>query len=166
MSFFQTKAIFIILASFVSFSACVNSNFNSNQTGNANKTSNSTNTNANATKDDLEDFGKIVKLPFKPEEVSWRESEDKKIIAVLKFSAVDAQSLIAQIEKQKPAQLAGLNAENWFPPELVAKSQQSGDETLKGKEYAANDFFLAPYNKGKITRIDDTNYFILELSGG
>lgn len=121
-------------------------------------------TNAETTKDDLEDFAKIVKLPFQPEEVSWREFPDKKIIAVLKFSAADSNNLITQIEKQKSAQNVGLNAENWFPPELIAQSQQSGDETLKGKEYSAADFFLAPYTKGKITRIDETNYFVLELS--
>ncbi len=137
---------------------------NSNQ--NANTAANSANSNVAATKDDLEEFGKIVKLPFTPEEVTWRETKDKKIIAVLRFSAADAQNLIKQIEKQKQSAPVEINAENWFPPELIAKSQQSGDETLKGKEYAADDFFLAPFNKGKITRIDDTNYFILELSGG
>ena len=167
MRFFQPKAVFALFAffvSFVSFSACGTSDADSNQTANVNKAANITNSNANTTKDDLEDFGKIVKLPFQPEEVSWRETTDKKLIAVLKFSASDAQNLIAQIEKQKPAQLNAINAENWFPPELVAKSHQSGDETLKGKEYSANDFLLASYNNGKITRIDDTNYFILELS--
>ena len=164
MTSFQSNSLFVFSAFFASlilFSACGNSSQNSNQAANANK---STNTNTSATKDDLEDFGKIVKLPFQPEEVSWRVGDDKKLIAVLKFSAENAQNLVSQIEKQKPFQPAGINAENWFPPELIAKSQQSGDETLKGKEYSANDFFLAPYTNGKITRIDDTNYFILELA--
>ena len=167
MRFFQPKAFFVFFASIASiflFSACGTSNENSNQNANSNKSQNIANANVDATKDDLEDFAKIAKLPFKPEEVSWRETSDKKLIAVLKFSATDAQSLITNIEKQKPVQNAELNAENWFPPELVAKSQQSGDELLKGKVYSAQDFFLAPYNNGKITRIDDTNYLILELS--
>lgn len=158
---FYPPTFFSFLFLLLTFSACTAPESNSNQIvnkpGNVNK-------NSDTTKDDPEDFARIVKLPFNPEEVSWRESSDKKIIAVLKFSAADAQSLVAQIEKQKPAQNAVLNAENWFPPELIAKSQQAGDETLKGKEYSASDFFLAPYMSGKITRIDETNYFILELS--
>ncbi len=169
MRFFQQKAFFALFATIANLallSACGTSNENSNQNANSNKISNIANANANAdaTKDDLEDFAKVVKLPFQPEEVSWRESSDKKIIAVLKFSATEANNLTVQIEKQKPAQNSKLNAESWFPPELVAQSQQSGDETLKGKEYSAADFFLAPYTKGKITRIDETNYFVLELA--
>ena len=165
MRFFQTKVFFILFVSLVMFSACGMLISNSNQKTNTNNAAN-TNANADTTKDDIEDFAKVVKLPFQPEEVSWRETSDKKLIAVIKFSAADAQTLITNIEKQKPIAPAEINAENWFPPELVAKSQQSGDELLKGKVYSANDFFLAPYNNGKITRIDDTNYFILELSVG
>lgn len=161
MKFFQPRLFLGFFASILLLSACGTSNVNSNNTA---KNSKPSNTNAETTKDDVEDFAKIVKLPFQPEEVSWRESADKKIIAVLKFSATEAQNLVATIEKHKPAVNAEINAENWFPPELVAQSQQSGDTTLKGKEYTANDFFLVPYTKGKITRIDSTNYFILELS--
>lgn len=160
MRFFRLN-VFWLLSLLLTLSACTASNTNSNQT--PNKPSN-TNANADTTKDDTEEFAKIVKLPVQPEEVSWRETNDKKLIAVLKFSATEANNLVAQIEKQKPPQTAEINAENWFPPELVAQSQQSGDASLKGKEYAANDFFLVPYTKGKITRINETNYFVLELS--
>ncbi len=160
MKYFQPR-LFLVFFAALFLNACAPPNTNSNNSAKANKPSN---TNADTTKDDTEEFAKIVKLPVQPEEVSWRESADKKIIAVLKFSATEANNLVAQIEKHKPAQNAEVNAENWFPPELVAQSQQAGDATLKGKEYAANDFFLAPYTKGKITRIDSTNYFILELS--
>lgn len=162
MGFFQSKAVFMIFAAML-FTSCSANNSNSNTETNANKQK-IVSSNADSTKDDIDDFAKIIKLPFLPEEVSWRETADKKIIAVLKFSSAEAVNLITQIEKQKPAVNSEINAENWFPPELIAQSQQSGDDTLKGKEYAANDFFLAPYTKGKITRIDETNYFILELS--
>lgn len=160
MRFFQTKA-WLVISLAIFLNACTASESNTNT--NAKKPAN-TNANAETTKDDLEEFGKIVNLPAQPEEVTWRESADKKILAVLKFSASDANTVVSQIEKQKPAQNAEINPENWFPPELIAQSQQSGNETLKGKEYSAADFFLAPYAKGKITRIDETNYFILDLS--
>ncbi|MET0751942.1 MAG: hypothetical protein ABWZ66_01150, partial [Pyrinomonadaceae bacterium] len=123
--------------------------------------------NANLTQDNTEDLGRIVSLPYVPEEATWRETgsqNTKKLIAVLKFSASDAQAIVAQAEKYKPAEPAGLEAENWFPPELIAKSQESGDESLKGNAYAANDFISRDYKDAKLTRINETNYFVLEMT--
>lgn len=161
MKLFQSKTILISLFIFLIFSACRSPETNANQTANSN---NSRKTTTENVKDSTEEFEKIAQLPVKPEEVLWRELEDKKIIAVLRFSAIDAQTIVSETEKQSPPQNATISSENWFPPELVAKSQQSGDETLKGKTYSANNFLLAPYSKAKITRIDETNYFILELA--
>ena len=126
-----------------------------------------TNSNASPAKDDAEEFSKVVNLAVAPEEVLWRESETKsgkKLVAVLKYSSVDAQTIVANAEKHRAAIAAELDAENWFPPELIAQSQGSGDEILKGKSYAANDFFSESYKNGKITRINDTDYFVLELT--
>lgn len=136
------------------------------------------NNNANISKDNIEELDKIIKLPIEPEEATWREdvlnkengnnnlpeSNGKKITAVLKFSAKDAQSIVEQIDKTKPAFASDVDAESWFPPELIAKSQESGDENLKGISYAADDFLREPYKNGKITRINDTDFFVLELT--
>ena len=114
----------------------------------------------------MENLAKIIKLPFAPEEATFTEtgSKDKKLVAVLKFSAADAAVITANAEKYKPPVASDIDAEMWFPPELIAKSQESGDEVLKGNEYAANDFLQPPYINGKLTRIGDTNYFVLELT--
>lgn len=134
--------------------------------------------NANISKDNIEELDKIINLPMLPEEVTWREdnldkqngndnvsaSKGKKLTVVLKLSAEDAQKLIEQIDKSKPAFASDVDAESWFPPELIAKSQESGDENLKGTSYAANDFLREPYKNGKITRINDTDFFVLELN--
>ncbi len=123
-------------------------------------------------KDDVEELGKIIKLPFVPEEATYREinlndsnsaPNKKKLVVVLKFSIENANQIVAQAEKYNSPAPADIDAENWFPPELVAKSQETGDDFLKGAAYAANDFLQSPYVNGKLTRINDTNYFVLEL---
>lgn len=131
---------------------------------------------ANIPKDDAEELGKIVRLPFEPEEVVYKPNikpaanantaaapDAKKLIAVLKFSKEDADKIAEQAAVYKPPVALDVDAESWFPAELIAQSQLSGDDVLKGKSYAANDFIQPPYTTGKITRIDDTDYFVLEL---
>lgn len=172
----STPKIFIALLIAAIFTACgANNTANSNA---ANQSANSANSNGAASlKDDIEELELTIKLPFHPEEAVWREEvlgkagdnrmppapTDKKLVAVLRFLKDDADKITAQAEKYKPAAPEIINSENWFPAELVAQSQTSGDETLKGKSYAANDFYNVPYADGKLTRIDGTDYFVLEL---
>ncbi|HEY0429261.1 MAG TPA: hypothetical protein VGC76_15885 [Pyrinomonadaceae bacterium] len=166
MKSFQTKVFFVFLATAFALSACGGSGGTNQNANSANQSSN-VNTNSNLTKDDAEEFAKSVNLPFVPEEVVWRETDaasGKKMIAVLRFSAAAAQTIAAQAEKYKPSARDAIDAEDWFPPELVAQSQQSGDEVLKGTSYAANDFYSEIYKNGKLTRVNDTNYFVLELT--
>lgn len=150
-------------------------------TQNSNQASNSTQSieNTNSTKDNTEGLEMIVKLPFEPEDAVWREEKlgkpdaggrdmppsqnERKLTAVLQFKAEDAEKITAQAQSYKQPTPADIPSENWFPAELIAQSQLSGDETIKGTSYAANDFFQTPYSDGKITRVQASNYFILEL---
>jgi len=169
--------IFIALFIGFIFTAC-SSNETANLNANtANPATNSANSNsANAVKDDVDELEMVVKLPFHPEEAVWREENlaktgdnrvpaptDKKLVAVLLFSKENADKIVAQAEKYKPAASETINTESWFPNELKAQSQLSGDETIKGSSYPANDFYNVPYSDGKITRIEGTDYFVLEL---
>lgn len=165
MKFFNSTPIFVFLT-VVFFLAACGSGENANQLTNQ-TISVKNNANANLSKDDVEEFGKIVNLPAKPEEVTWREIDSqktKKLIAVLKFSARDAQVVAEQAEKHKAVETIKLDAEDWFPPELIAKSQESGDESLKGSAYQADDFLQNPYKNGRLARIGDSDYFVLELT--
>lgn len=135
------------------------------------------NSNANVAKDNVEELETTVKLPFHPEEVVWREEallknesekrlpapNERKLTAVVKFKMEDADKIVAQAEKYKPGSPAAMNAESWYPAELVALTQMSGDETLKGTAYPANDFYQTPYTDGRLTRVENSNYFVLEL---
>ena len=147
-------------------------NNNSNQIA-----ENTANNQANQAKDDALELSKIINLPYVPaEEAVFREenvgeksnqtaaANRKKLIAVLKFSDTDTEKIVAQSDQYPPAPApAKLDVESWFPPELIAVSQESGDESLKGISYPANDFYSETYNNGKITRINNTDYFVLEL---
>jgi len=130
--------------------------------------------NANSIKDNVEELELTIKLPAHPEEALWREDkmnvqgdapaqDGKKLTAVLKFTAEDAARIVAQTETYRPATPAQVETESWFPAELIAQSELSGDETLKGNAYAANDFMQPPFADGKLTRLENSNYFILEL---
>lgn len=163
-------AIFILVSLFST--ACdnrdsVNEN-NRSSSRNSNQIETADGENANPAKDDVDELGKIIKLPLLPEEVNyWEETSterNREIVAVLKFSPENAAQLVSHIEKIKPPFDSQIDADSRFPAELVAQSQLSGDETLKGKSYAADDFLQPPYKSGKITRIENTDYFVVELT--
>jgi hypothetical protein len=176
---FVNLTAFLILA-ILFLSACSNGN-PTNQASdlsvtNSNQNNAANGDNANPAKDDIDELGKIIKLPLLPDEANyWEENvpesgvnekspANKKIVAVLKLSPENAAQLVGNIEKIKPPTDSDIDAESRFPAELIAQSQLSGDETLKGKSYAADDFLQAPYKTGKITRIENTDYFVLELT--
>lgn len=163
MKFYRAKLSLGLALVTLFFGACggiEKTNVNSApQVANANSTANV------AAKDNIEELGKIIKLPTAPEEATYNESNanGKKLVVVLRFSEEQANQISTQSEKYKTPAPADIDAETWFPPELIAKSQETGDSALKGVEYAPNDFLQAPFSKGKLTRINDTNYFVLEL---
>jgi hypothetical protein len=140
----------------------------SGNAGNTNTSQPNSNQNRNtvSANDKAEELGMLVVLPIEPEETVWREDPGegnaKKLTAVLKYPVADAAKLSTLIEKSPPLS-ASINTETWFPAELIAQSDLSGDDTLKGDSFAAVDFYQAPYSEGTITRIEGTNYFILEL---
>lgn len=165
------------LISLLLINACsggANTNQDSNQTANQKETDSNS---VVAAKDDPAELAKIIVLPIMPEEAIWREeprgkqtdanraatASDRKLTAVLLYTEEDAQKLIELIEKHKPAESVQLETESWFPAELIAQSQISGNETVKGNAYAASDFLQPPFQTGRITRVSGTDYFILEL---
>ncbi len=178
-SFVKFFCVFFVSATF--FFGCKNYDNDSNvvrQVSNENQNSKIENIGEDQSpaKDDAEELGKLIKIPFDTEEALWKIEDSAKIsnanngetvqklVAVLKFKSEDTQKIVEQAVNYKPATETSLNAESWFPPELIAKSQQSGNETIKGTIYAPNDFAQTPYQNGTLTRISGTDYFVLELT--
>jgi hypothetical protein len=170
MKISQTKSISALFIIAILLGACAG-----NQAGNGNSVASNANQTANSSgeivaQDNIEDLDKIIKLPYIPLEATYSEinlnksPNERKFVAVLKFSPEDTAKIVTAAEKYKPSVPSDIDAETWFPPELIAKSQETGDEYLKGVEYAANDFIQPPYLNGKLTRLNNTDYFVLELT--
>jgi hypothetical protein len=180
MPFFPLKPLLLCIGVFC-FVACVGSNEGNrkaNLPANLEKSKSTLNENANVAKDDVSELGTIINLPFEPDLSSvWREIDlkvqagdripgpnDRKLVAVLKFTPENSAAIVAKAETYQPPTSALLEVESWYPPELIAQSGNSGDETLKGNSYAANDFIKAPFISGKLIRVENTDLFILELT--
>jgi len=157
----------VILAFFLSaipFSGCGDGNKLANTRSAANAPNNA-NENSNSAKTNVEELGLLINVPYATEDIAWKENAaHKKVVAVFKFSTLDANRLVAEAEKFGPAENVSIPVETWFPDELTAQSDISGDSTLKGRAYPANAFYQEPYTSGKITRIEGGDYFVLELT--
>ncbi len=137
--------------------------------GNANvapaANSETANQTANPAKTNVEELGMHIAIPYETDEAVWREDpESKKLAAVIRISSEDADKLTAKAEAVRPPEHAAIPAETWFPAELIAQAEMSGDNTIKGTSFAANEFFMPPYTEGRIIRAENTDYFILDLS--
>lgn len=116
-------------------------------------------------KDNTDELTLLVKLPFEPEEVAWEENAEKKsLTAVIRFSPENAAKMSAEIAKNGTGAPETLSVESWYPAELIAQAELSGESAIKGKTYPAESFLNPPYTKGKITQIENTDYFILHIS--
>lgn len=171
---FSSKTISLYFLTVVLLLNACSSGKNINQTGNQTAESNSNG--IVVAKNDPAELGKIINLPIMPEEADWREepiaesnangapeAKNGRLIAVLLYPPEDAKKLVELVEKYQPGEQVALETEMWFPAELIAQSQTSGNDTIKGTAYAVNDFLQPPYTKGRLTRIAETDYFVLEL---
>ncbi len=143
---------------------------------NTNSNSNLVEANANTAEDDENKLEDLVKLPFTPEENVWRVAKpgkdansnrvpgpnDYQLTAVLKFSDEDKAALLESLGGKAPFPTT-VAPESWFPAELIAKGETSGDSTLKGVAYPATNFLKTPYSEGNLIQINETDYFVLRL---
>ena len=119
----------------------------------------------NAAKTNVEELALLINVPYESDEVFWKDDpQHKRIVAVLRFPTNEAERLIADAQRVRPPQKVNISTESWFPPELVAQSDVSGDDTLSGQAYAANAFFQDSYNDGRVIKVDDSDYFVLEMN--
>ena len=131
----------------------------------ANSVANSTNMAQTGPKDNVEELGMLVRLPFVPEEVAWEENaQQKKLTAVMRFTPQDAEKMSAEAAKGGQASPDTVTVESWYPNELIAQGELNGESSVKGRSYPAEQFLNPPYTKGKITRVENTDYFILQIS--
>lgn len=158
----RSGLILTLLLTAAILAGCSGSTSNSNAANAESQRSASANT--DAVKTNAEELGMLVNMNYESEEVYWKDDPArKKITAVIMYSPEVANQVVADAVRVREPENASITPENWFPPELVAQSEMSGDDTIKGKSYAATVFLLDPYNEGRLIRINDTDYFVLEV---
>ena len=121
--------------------------------------------NSDIAKSNVEELGMLIHVPYEVADIVWKQDPaNKSIVAVFSFSPDDAAKLVAEAEKAGPGRAVSLPVETWYPDELIAQGEMSGDSTLKGTALPADMFFQEPYNSGRLTRVEGVDYFILEIS--
>lgn len=166
MKIIRAVVILALFEAVLAFSACSGDNGMANIHSEA-QNSTSRLENANSAKNNVEELSLLINLPYVPEDedIVWKtDAVHKRLTAVWRFSQEDANSFITEASKIRTPQETTLSSEPWFPPELIAQSDMSGDDSLRGIAYAANSFFQEPYTSGQIVRVDATDFFVLELS--
>ena len=162
MPFARSVFVLSVLISSLSILNCsspANSNEANATTGNSTSAANS------GPKDNIEEFADLVRLPFAPEDVTWKEaSGGKSITAVVRFSPENAAKMSTEVAKNGQPATETLPVESWYPTELIAQSEMTGESTVKGESYPAEPFLNPPFTKGKISRVEGTDYFIIQIS--
>jgi hypothetical protein len=163
MNVIKTGLILALLSACTLISGC-GGGANSNNVSNG-LVGNTANDASSSAKTNVEELGLLINMPYDAEEIVWKEdTQHKKVIAVLRFSPEDSKKLVAEAEKIKTPEKVTLSTQTWFPPELIAQGGAGGEDTVEGRAYAANAFFQPPYSEGRITRVEDSDYFVLEVT--
>src|SRR6187200_1498714 len=110
---FSTPAVLIILLALEIIPSCSSRNENANIANVS--AANASNTAQTGPKDNIEELGMLVRLPFVPEEVAWEEKpEQKKLTAVLRFSPENAAKMASEVAKNGQATADTLTVESWY----------------------------------------------------
>ena len=119
----------------------------------------------NKANDKAEELGMLVNFTLEPEDIVWKQSETpKKIVAVFRLDEEESKKLADQLSSRSTGAARSVTVEDWFPPELIAGGEATGASTVDGTAYPADDFYQAPFSQGTITRINNTDFFVLEIS--
>ncbi len=165
-----TSKTAIILALFLSLpllGSCSRSAANTNAANTNSTSANKTDPAVEAVKDNAEELATLVKLPFEPEEVTWKETtagNSRKLLAVIRFTPEDSKRIVEHAAKLKSGETVSIPSERWFPAELVTQSELNGDDNITATAYPAAEFYQAPYSEGRLLHVQNTDFFVLDLT--
>ncbi|MEO5859277.1 MAG: hypothetical protein ABIR33_10045 [Pyrinomonadaceae bacterium] len=116
--------------------------------------------------DKAEELGLLINFTIEPEDIVWQQIDSpKKIVAVFRLDEEATKKLLEQLAARSQGAAKSVTVEDWFPAELIAGGENTGSSAVDGTAYPADDFYQAPFSQGTITRINDTDFFVLEISG-
>jgi len=122
---------------------------------------------AKAANDNADELELLINLPFQPVEIAYRDStanNSRTLTAVLRFSNSEADAIVKKAAAVKPPAGAQVKIEDWFPAELVDRGDVELESTLQGLTYPADEFYKEPFTSGTLTRIGETDYFVLVMT--
>ncbi len=122
-------------------------------------------------KDNADELRTLINLPYEPEDLIWKEytagkpgeKQGRRVLAVFQFTPDESRKLIEAASKVRSPVPVALSTEKWFPKELVTQSEIGGEDGIQATAYAANEFMQTPFSEGTISRVDNTDFFVLDL---
>lgn len=115
--------------------------------------------------DKPEELGMLINFTLEPEDILWRQTETpRKVVAVFRLAEEDTKKLADSLSARSPGAARSVAVEDWFPTELIAGGEATGGSSVDGTAYPADEFFQPPFTQGTITRVNDTDFFVLELT--
>lgn len=120
-----------------------------------------------ASNDNADELALLINLPYEPVELAYRETKannSRTLTVVLRFSSAEADQITKKAEAVNPPVDTQVKIEDWFPAELVDRGDVQLETTLPGKTYSASEFAKEPFSSGLLTRIGETDYFVLVMA--
>lgn len=165
----RSSALIVVFLFIQLLSGCSTQSTNSNSTtNNANSRTASAEPEKEGVKDNAEELAALITFSLETEDLSWKEfpakgDQRRRILAVFQLSPEDTKKLVERAARIRPAKQASLATEKWFPTELTTQSEMNSDEGIPAVSYAADEFYLEPFTEGTLSRVDNTDFFVLEL---
>lgn len=118
--------------------------------------------------DNPQELAALITFTLEPDDLAWKEfpakdGQRKRVLAVFQFGPEETRKLVERVAKIRPAKQVSLTIEKWFPTELTTQSEMNSDEGIPAVSYAADEFYLEPFTEGTLSRVDNTDFFVLEL---
>ena len=143
---FKTSAILTFILCALLLGSCASEGENSNNA--AQPSTKRIEPQAPKANDNAEELGTLVKLPFEPAEVAWRETPNG-LIAVLLYSPEIAKKLADAAAKIKEPEVASVEVEEWFRPSRLQNVIWERIDTY-GKGILHKIFCKDPFTSGQI----------------
>ena len=125
-----------------------------------------------------EELKKLINLPVEPTEAKWTAEtfdnsqgaapgpSDYRLTALLKYDEKSAAELSKKLLEGVVIEqsLGNADVKAWFPDEVKKAAKSADGRTyLEGAKLPPDKFFRAPYQNGKLIRVGQTDYFVLNL---
>ena len=120
--------------------------------------------NTSKAKTNAEELGLLINFAWETEDLAWKKDDAKNTLtAAFRLSPEDAKKLSEQLSAKGQNAPKEVTVEDWFPAELIAMGESTGGSSVPATAYPATDLYQPPYTQGTISRVQGTDYFVIEV---